>query len=126
MLAQAEIDGQGSVPRPLTPAQAAEQSLVTFERLGARRYAQRARLLLTELGISPRTPQLVRLGGVSVSTRELEIARLIAEGLTSDEIAKRLTISPRTVDSHLRRIYTRLGINSRMTLARLVYEAGLL
>ncbi|MDO8670171.1 MAG: LuxR C-terminal-related transcriptional regulator, partial [Dehalococcoidia bacterium] len=125
-LAQIKGEGSGDAEHPLTPVQAAGQSLATFESLGARRHAERARQVLADLGISPRASQQSRLGGVSVSPRELEIARLIAAGHTSDEIAKRLTLSPRTVDSHLRRIYTRLGINSRMALARLVFDAGLL
>jgi len=46
--------------------------------------------------------------------------------MTTAEIAECLTLSPRTVTTHLRRIYTRLGISSRTALARLVIEAGLL
>jgi len=61
-----------------------------------------------------------------LSPRELEIVRLVAENLTSAEIAERLIISPRTVTTHLDRIYTRLGINSRTALVRYAIEAGLL
>ncbi|MDO8670168.1 MAG: LuxR C-terminal-related transcriptional regulator, partial [Dehalococcoidia bacterium] len=66
----------------------------------------------------------LRLGGVPVSEREIEIARLVTEGLTTRAIARRLVLSTRTVDNHLDRLYTRLGINSRTALARFVIEAG--
>ncbi|MGH2495070.1 MAG: LuxR C-terminal-related transcriptional regulator [Ktedonobacteraceae bacterium] len=48
-----------------------------------------------------------------LTSRELEVLRLIANGLTNSQIAEELTISPRTVDAHLRSIYTRLNISSR-------------
>ncbi len=54
------------------------------------------------------------------------MARLVAEGLSNAEIAERLVISPRTVTTHLNRMYARLGINSRAALARYVTQAGLL
>ncbi|MDO8672692.1 MAG: AAA family ATPase [Dehalococcoidia bacterium] len=112
--------------RALSPIQAAQQSLATFERLGARRYAERARRLLEELGVSPPATRRRHLGGVSLSAREFEVARLVAESLTTAEIGQRLTISPLTVTTHLRNIYARLGIGSRTALARYVTEAGLL
>jgi DNA-binding CsgD family transcriptional regulator len=46
-------------------------------------------------------------GGGPLSQRELEVARLYAEGLTSAEVAKRLVISPHTATTHLQRIYER-------------------
>ena len=62
----------------------------------------------------------------TLSPRELEIVQLVAEDLTNAEIAERLIISPRTVTTHLDRIYTRLGINSRTALVRYAIEASLL
>lgn len=52
-----------------------------------------------------------------LSERELEIAELVAEGLTNVEIGRRLGISRRTVATHLERAYERLGIHSRAALA---------
>ncbi|MDO8672151.1 MAG: AAA family ATPase, partial [Dehalococcoidia bacterium] len=112
--------------RPELAARASQQSLAMFERLGARRYADHARRLLHGLGISPLATRRPRLGGVRVSVRELEIAQLVAQGLTTVQVAERLTLSPRTVNAHLRNIYGRLGIGSRTALARIVIEAGLL
>jgi predicted ATPase/DNA-binding CsgD family transcriptional regulator len=49
--------------------------------------------------------------------REAEVARLVADGLTNKEIGKRLFISERTVDSHVRSILNKLGFNSRAQIA---------
>jgi DNA-binding CsgD family transcriptional regulator len=105
---------------------ALQESLDVFERLGARRYARRARRLLYKLGTRPRSTPPRSKGATLLSPRELEIVRLVAEDLTNAEIAERLIISPRTVTTHLDRIYTRLGINSRTALVRYAIEAGLL
>ncbi len=56
-------------------------------------------------------------GSVRLSRRELEIARLVAEGLTNREIASRLFISERTVDGHLEHVREKLGVNSRAQVA---------
>lgn len=62
---------------------------------------------------------------VPLSKRELEVARLVAEGLTSQEVATELGISPRTVTTHLSNIYDRLGLPGRAALARYVVQRGL-
>ncbi|MBT2442566.1 AAA family ATPase [Streptomyces sp. ISL-36] len=59
-----------------------------------------------------------------LTVREKEVAALAGEGCKTKEIALRLTVSPRTVDAHLTRIYSKLGVNSRAELARLVALAG--
>lgn len=59
-----------------------------------------------------------------LSSRELEVARLVATGLRNAEIATELGVSARTITSHLDHIYARLGIRSRAALARQVIEAG--
>ncbi|MEM6989884.1 MAG: LuxR C-terminal-related transcriptional regulator [Myxococcota bacterium] len=67
--------------------------------------------------------------GPPVSTlrpRERDVAALVAEGMTSNDIAARLGISPRTVTTHLRNIYERLQISSRAALARYAVQHGLL
>jgi DNA-binding CsgD family transcriptional regulator len=61
-----------------------------------------------------------------LTVRELEIARLVAEGLSNDEIGARLFLSSRTVGTHLANIYKRLEIHSRAALTRFVLERGLL
>ncbi len=105
---------------------ALQESLDIFERLGAQRYTRRARRLLYKLGTRPRSTLRAHRHATPFSPRELEIVQLVAEDLTNAEIAERLIISPRTVTTHLDRVYTRLGINSRTALVRYAIEAGLL
>ena len=59
-----------------------------------------------------------------LTRREKEIAGLVADGLGNREIAERLYLSKRTVDSHLEHIFTKLGFTSRTQLAAWVRERG--
>jgi DNA-binding CsgD family transcriptional regulator len=61
-------------------------------------------------------------GWSSLTETERSVADLVAEGLTNREAATRLLLSPHTVDAHLRHIFRKLGIRSRVELARLVTE----
>ena len=74
---------------------------------------------LAERCQDPRTPALApRLGTVEpLSVREREVATLAVSGLGNREIADRLYVSKRTVDNHLQRIYTKLGVEGRAGLA---------
>jgi DNA-binding CsgD family transcriptional regulator len=56
----------------------------------------------------------------ALSRREQEVARLAATGQTSQQIAAQLSLSPRTVETHLARIYRKLGLSSRTALAALI------
>jgi DNA-binding CsgD family transcriptional regulator/sugar lactone lactonase YvrE len=56
-------------------------------------------------------------GPVRLSRREIEVARLVAEGLTNREIATRLFLSERTVDGHLEHVREKLGVNTRAQIA---------
>jgi DNA-binding CsgD family transcriptional regulator len=62
------------------------------------------------------------LGWESMRSSELGIAELVAAGLTNREVAARLFVSPHTVDFHLRQIYRKLSITSRIELTRMVLE----
>ncbi len=55
-----------------------------------------------------------------LTARETEVLRLLARGYTDKEVAADLTISPATVDAHVRKIYRKLNINSRVQLRRLL------
>jgi ATP/maltotriose-dependent transcriptional regulator MalT len=59
----------------------------------------------------------VRRDGGPLSQRELEIAELVAHGYTNRQIASQLFMSPKTVEAHLSRIFTKLGVASRTALA---------
>jgi DNA-binding CsgD family transcriptional regulator len=68
---------------------------------------------------SPRTPRC-SFGWEALTEAELSLIGLVADGLTNREIATRRFLSPHTVDSHLRHIFRKLDINSRVDLARMV------
>ena len=57
-------------------------------------------------------------GWASLTPSELDVARLVSKGLASKEIATQLFVSPRTVQTHLTHIYTKLGLTSRVQLAQ--------
>jgi DNA-binding CsgD family transcriptional regulator len=57
-------------------------------------------------------------GWGSLTPTELDVARLLKEGLANKEIGVRLFLSPRTVQTHLTHIYTKLGLTSRVQLAQ--------
>jgi DNA-binding NarL/FixJ family response regulator len=73
-------------------------------------YAERTRTLLDRIsgGADPAGP---------LSRRELEVARLVAEGLTNRQIAERLVISERTAQNHVQHILTKLGFSTRSQIA---------
>jgi non-specific serine/threonine protein kinase len=60
----------------------------------------------------------------TLTRREREVAALVADGLGNREIAERLFLSKRTVDSHIEHIFTKLGFSSRTQLAGWVLEQG--
>ncbi len=62
----------------------------------------------------------------ALTPRQLEIACLVAQGLSTAEVAERLELSGRTVSSHLERIYARLSIRGRVALTQRIVEAKLL
>jgi DNA-binding CsgD family transcriptional regulator len=65
------------------------------------------------------------LGSGSLTGREWEIVRLARLGLTAAEMARQLSISPRTVETHLANAYAKLGVRSKAELARRATEIGL-
>jgi DNA-binding NarL/FixJ family response regulator len=67
--------------------------------------------LAAESASSTGTAVVARDDGLTV--REVEVLRLLAGGLTNREIARRLVLSPRTVENHVFRIYARIGARGR-------------
>ena len=61
-----------------------------------------------------------------LTTREVEVLRLLAHGLSRREIAERLTISSRTVDHHVDHVYTKLGVSNRARAGLLAVRYGLM
>ncbi|HET8631472.1 MAG TPA: tetratricopeptide repeat protein [Thermomicrobiales bacterium] len=65
-------------------------------------------------------------GPAGLTPREVEVLRLVAEGLTDGQVAARLFVSPRTVNAHLRAIYGKLGVASRSAATRWAADHRLL
>jgi DNA-binding CsgD family transcriptional regulator len=109
----------GEAAAPVVAAEAALAAASLFERSGNPRQAAAARARAAEWRAhSPDsdTPGLRAAATVEVSPltpREQEIAELAAQGLTSKAIGERLYVSSRTVENHLQRVYTKLGVSTR-------------
>ncbi|MEV6511270.1 LuxR C-terminal-related transcriptional regulator [Streptomyces sp. NPDC051642] len=101
-------------------------SLEAFESFGAPHCAAQARAELRALGTPVAPTVLPAPGALDPTTRltaqQLMVARMAADGATNREIAVRLALSPRTIDHHLRGVFSRLGIRSRIELVRLLAE----
>jgi ATP/maltotriose-dependent transcriptional regulator MalT len=87
-------------------------ALGLLEEIGAGAEAARARTLLATLGAPAKTRRPARRDQL-LTPRELEILRLVSEGLTDGEIAGRLVLSKHTVHRHLQNAYAKLGCSSR-------------
>jgi DNA-binding NarL/FixJ family response regulator len=63
---------------------------------------------------------------VLLSERESEVLKLLAQGYVNKEIALHLAISPATVGSHIKNLYRKLAVHSRVQVVRVAQERGLL
>jgi DNA-binding CsgD family transcriptional regulator/tetratricopeptide (TPR) repeat protein len=97
------------------------EALATFEGLNTPVWADRARAELEATGITARKrePSTRDL----LTPQELRIARLVASGGSNRDVAAQLFLSPKTVEYHLRKVFQKLGVSSRVELARLPLEA---
>ena len=85
-----------------------------FSRIGAEAFAERAwrELLATGETVRKRTVETSE----ELTAQEAEVARLAGQGYSNPEIGAQLFVSPRTVEYHLRKVFTKLGISSRKEL----------
>jgi DNA-binding CsgD family transcriptional regulator len=86
-----------------------------LDAMGMDAFAERARRELEATGETARRRNVVT-GDEQLTAQEAQIARMARDGLTNPEIGVRLFISPRTVQYHLRKVFTKLGIESRSQL----------
>ncbi|MEV4217068.1 AAA family ATPase [Nonomuraea sp. NPDC049725] len=94
-----------------------------YEQAGALRDAARVRRRLREAGIRRRGRKSgAAHGWDGLTAAELQVVRHVAQGATNRQVAERLFLSPHTVNTHLRHAYTKLDVNSRVELTRLVVE----
>ncbi len=93
-----------------------------FALMGAWAFLERSRRELVATGekVRKRTDETRD----DLTPQEQQIARLAREGLTNPEIGAQLFISPRTVEWHLRKVFTKLGINSRKGLREALPDSG--
>jgi DNA-binding CsgD family transcriptional regulator len=108
----------------LSAADAAAQAAVLYERSGCNRHTTEAaaRALRLAAGCGGATTPAIRAAArpLPISSREREIAALIAEGLSNREIADKLTVSVRTVEGHIYRACIKLDVSDREQLAAIV------
>ena len=107
---------------------ALREALAAFEGLGAQPAAARVRDRMRMRGESvPRGPRAAtRANPAELTTREVEVLRLVAEGLRNAEVAERLVLSRRTVDHHVAAILRKLGARTRVEAAAAATRLGLL
>jgi DNA-binding CsgD family transcriptional regulator len=103
------------------------EALDVFERLGAAGWAERARVELRATGgtaggeADVAEKEAVAAAGLDeLTAHELQIARLVAYGMTNREVAAKLFLSPKTIEYHLSQIYRKLDLRSRTQLASLM------
>ena len=108
----------------LLSAEAAAEASAAFRRSGLTSLAARAAARASALAAlcdGARTPLLHELDQpLPLTRREREVANLAASGLPSQAIAERLFVSVRTVEGHLQRVYDKLGVDGRRSLARVL------
>ncbi|QYN34130.1 AAA family ATPase [Pseudonocardia sp. DSM 110487] len=93
-----------------------------FSTMGADGFAERARRELLATGETARKRTIETRD--ELTAQEAQIARLAAHSHTNSEIGAQLFISPRTVEWHLRKVFTKLGLSSRKELSEALPEAG--
>jgi DNA-binding CsgD family transcriptional regulator len=91
-------------------------ALDTFEGLGTKHWAARARGELKATGETARKRDVSTLD--DLTPQELRIAQLVAGGATNRDVAAQLFVSPKTVEYHLRKVFLKVGVTTRVELAR--------
>lgn len=104
----------------------AQDARESFQILGAAAEADRAAALLRELETSTRIETGGKLDLAGLSRREVEVLRLVAQGLSNQEVATRLVLSKHTVHRHISNILTKLDLPSRAAAATYAAQNGLL
>jgi ATP/maltotriose-dependent transcriptional regulator MalT len=122
--------------RALTLLAIAQLRIATGETQTARTLLEDARTICEPLGAQPALARadalLARLPAdpahaypAGLSAREVEVLRLVAQGMTDRQVAEQLFLSPRTINQHLRSIYNKLGVSSRAAATHFAVERGI-
>jgi DNA-binding CsgD family transcriptional regulator/tetratricopeptide (TPR) repeat protein len=102
------------------------EALERYEQAGADAWAGRVRAKLRSIGIrlGSRGPRhRPTEGWESLTATERAVSLLVAEGLTNGAVARRLYISPHTVNTHLRHVFAKLGVSNRVALAAVAHHS---
>jgi DNA-binding CsgD family transcriptional regulator len=102
------------------------EALDRYEQAGADAWAGRVRAGLRSIGARPgaRGPrQRPADGWESLTDTERAVSLLVAEGLTNGAVARRMYVSPHTVNTHLRHVFAKLGVSNRVELAAVVHHS---
>ena len=99
------------------------RACATFGGLGAAIWAQRAERELAAAGYARRAP-VAASPWAELTAAETRVAQVIIEGATYHEAASALFVSPRTIETHLRQIYRKVGVRSRSEMTRRLAAAG--
>lgn len=103
------------------------EALERYEHAGADAWARRVRAQLRALGARPGargSRKRPAHGWESLTATERAVSQLVAEGLTNSAVARRLYMSPHTVNTHLRHVFSKLGVSNRVALAAEVHRAA--
>jgi DNA-binding CsgD family transcriptional regulator len=92
-------------------------ALETFQDLQARPWAERASQELRASGETARKRDVSTTA--ALTPQELQVAQLVRQGMSNRDVASQLFVSPRTVDFHLRNVFAKTGVTSRVELAAL-------
>lgn len=101
-----------------------EQALTAQARMGVSDPLPALQIRQTQLQ-QPTSVAQPSVAPTGLTAREVEVLRLLAQGLTSAQIAERLTVTPLTVNSHVRSIYSKLGVTTRSAATRYAIEQKL-
>ncbi|MFF0047208.1 LuxR C-terminal-related transcriptional regulator [Streptomyces sp. NPDC005498] len=103
-------------------AAALRSALQRFVQIGSQGDIERIRAFMEEHGTpvtsAPRQGRPATAGWEALTETERSIAHLVSDGLTNRQVARRVSLSPHTVNYHLRAIFRKLGIGSRVEVAR--------
>jgi DNA-binding NarL/FixJ family response regulator len=121
-LIAADALARGGVPQAADVAELARAELAA---MGADGWRLRAERLLRRLGRRVTSPASGP-GHGTLTARESEVMRLLAEGLSNRAIAERLVISEKTAGRHVANAYAKLGVHTRVEATRAAIERGLL
>jgi DNA-binding NarL/FixJ family response regulator len=125
ILAAADVYQALLEPRPHRPARSADDAArVIREEAGAGRLDHE--IIEVVLSAAGHRSRQRRDGPAGLTAREIEVLRLLARGLSTKEIAERLTMSPKTAGNHIEHIYGKINARNRVAASLFAVQHGLL